>query len=280
MESSITLRLSEYVSFLDQQGLVDFVVPMFYHPSLLDPDMPIDWIVEAAHQQDVSVYGFLHPDFRDESRRFHTREYATTPMTRAAAANFYDKGVDGLYTWFLPWPLGHREWGLLTELGDPTRLKEGDKHYYLRRRDSDTTEMGYEVSIPLEIPSAAPGKLYAIPFYISDDLEAESYRIRRVTLRINIFDLVTADRLTLLLNGRSLEGETCLRSVNSALVPYEGQWLEFHLETVRPHKGGNVLEISLNERPLELEAGVRIDDVEIIIEYGQYPSGVNTLPKS
>lgn len=142
-----------------EQGLVDFVVPMFYHPFMLDPDMPIDWIVDAAHQHDVSVYGFLHPEIWDVSRRFNTREYATTAMLRAAAASFYDKGVDGPYTWFLPWPLGPRERGLLTELGDPARLREGDKHYYLRRRDEATAEMGYEVTIPLQIPQAEPGKL-------------------------------------------------------------------------------------------------------------------------
>ena len=265
-------------AWLDQ-GLVDFVVPMFYQPSLLDPDMPIEWIVEAAHRHDVSVYGFLHPDFRDESRRFHTRDYATTPMTRAAAANYYDKGVDGLYTWFLPWPLGHSERGLLTELGDPARLRDGDKNYNLRRRDTNTAEMGYEVTLPLQIPQAEPGKLYAIPFYVSDDIEGEAYRIRRVTLKINIFDLVSADRLTLLLNGRSLAGETCLRSTSSRLEPYYGQWLEFHLDAVRPRKGYNVLEVSLDERPPELEAGIRIDDVEIIIEYGHYPSGLMTAPK-
>ena len=260
-------------AWLDQ-GLVDFVVPMFYDPSLLDPDMPIDWIVQAAHENDTSVYGFLHPDFRDDSRSLHTREYATPEMTRAAAANFYDKGVDGLYAWFMPWPFGHTQRGMLTEMGDPARLKAGDKHYYLRRRDAGTAELGYETAMPLEIPAAEPGKLYQIPFYISDDLERESERIRQVVLRVNIHDMVTADRLTFLLNGISLEGETCLRSVSLALVPYHGQWLEFHLEEVRPRKGDNLLEISLDERPPELGAGITVDDVEIVIEYGWYPSGL------
>jgi hypothetical protein len=266
-------------AWLDQ-GLVDYVVPMFYDPSLLDPDMPIDWIIQAAHENDTSVYGFLNPDFSDESRRFLNRTYATPEMTRAAAANFYDKGVDGLYTWFMPWPFGHTQRGMLTEMADPARLKAGDKHYFLRRRDAGTAALGYEVPIPLDIPNAEPGKLYPIPFYISDDLESDSRGIRQVVLRINIYDMVGADRLTVLLNGRSLEGETCLRSANSGLVPYEGQWLEFHLEKVRPRKGANLLEISLDERPPELETGVTVEDVEIVIEYGWFASGLKPAPRS
>ena len=136
------------------------------------------------------------------------------------------------------------------------------------------------VTLPLQIPQAEPGKLYAIPFYVADDIEAEAYRIRRVTLKVNVFDLVSADRLTFQLNGRSLAGEACLRSASSRLEPYYGQWLEFHLDAVRPRKGDNVLEVSLDERPPELEAGIRIDDVEIIIEYGHYPSGLMTTPKA
>ena len=263
-----------------REGLLDFVVPVLYHPSVLDPDLPLEWIVEAAHEHDVSVYGFLHPDFRDESRRFHTREHATPEMIRAAAANYIDKGVDGLYTWFLPWPLGQEERGLLTELGDPVSLRKGDKHYYLRRSNPDAIKIGYDAVLPLEVPFGQPGKLHEIPFYISDDIEGETSRVRRLVLRINISDLVSADRLTLLLNGRSLVSERCLRSPSTTLEPYKGQWLEFDLIEVRPSKGCNVLAVSLDERPPELEAGVRIDDVEIIIEYGQYPSGVNTLPRS
>ena len=98
-------------------------------------------------------------------------------------------------------------------------------------------------------------------------------------LKIKISQLVTADRLTLLLNGQSLDGERCLRSPLAGVNPYSGKWLEFDLTEVRPHKGHNVLGISLDERPLELEGGIIVDDVEIIIEYGRYPSALNPAPK-
>ena len=59
-----------------QQGLVDFVVPLFYPVMVLDPDMPIDWIVQAAHEADVSVYGMLQPYVRDEYTGSPQRWYA------------------------------------------------------------------------------------------------------------------------------------------------------------------------------------------------------------
>ena len=101
-----------------REGLVDFVVPLLYVDMILDPDMPIDWLIEAAHDADVSVYPMLHPYVRNESTAAPERVYATPEMTRAAAANFWDRGVDGLYTWFMRWPLGDAQRRTLTELGD------------------------------------------------------------------------------------------------------------------------------------------------------------------
>ena len=150
-----------------KEGWVDYVTPLFYTTLLLDPDMPIDWVVETAHEHDVSVYGFLQPDFRDEHRRFHVRQHATPEMLRAAAANFIDYGVDGLYTWFLPWPLGPVERSLLTELSDHPRLGEGDKQYYLRRQDPLAAKTGYHAPLPLTIPGERIGILHRIPFYVS-----------------------------------------------------------------------------------------------------------------
>ena len=256
------------------QGLLDFVVPsVFYYPKTLDTDLPLDWIVEAAHPHDTAVYGYLHSYSRG-------REYATTDMFRAAAANYLDRGVDGLYTSFLPWPLGHEQRALLAELGDRESLRNGDKHYLLRIRDDDADEVGADhAALPLEVPLGHPGKLREIPFYISDDVEKEAKRVRRVVLRINIAEHLTSDRLTLMLNGRSLEGERCLRSPRPGVSPFGGQWLEFDLTEVRPRQGHNVLGISLDERTPELAVGVTVSEVEIIIEYGWYPSMLNAPPK-
>ena len=49
-----------------ERGLVDFVVPMRYGYMILDGDMPIDWLVDVAHESGTSVYGVLQPYVRDE----------------------------------------------------------------------------------------------------------------------------------------------------------------------------------------------------------------------
>jgi len=204
--------------------------------------------------------------------------YATTEMIRAASGNYWDKGVDGLYAWFMRWPLGDAQRRALAEIGDPELIKEQSKHYFLRIGSKQATELGYDAALPVAIPSADPNKRYQIGFYIADDIEELSARIRRVRLRIEMDNLVSADRLTILLNGKSLAGETCLREFGDYIAPYKSERLEFHLREVRPRKGKNILEISLDGRPSGLVGGVSVVGVEILVEYGPYPSVLNWQP--
>lgn len=258
-----------------KQGLVDYVVPMFYLDFTLDPDMPFGWLVEAAHQSEVSVYGMLAPYVENEQTGSPDRVYAAPDHLRAAAANYRDRGADGLYTWFMKWPLGDAERRALTELGDGDLNLESDKHYILHRRSEEAAELGYGAHLPLEIASADPDRRYTIPFSIADDIEQSRERIRRVQLQISIDNLVTDDRLTIRLNGDSLATETCRRDFNNSIAPYEGQWLTFELTEILPRRGPNTLDISLDSRPGGLEGGVTIQGVEVIIEYGPYPSVLN-----
>ena len=109
-----------------------------------------------------------------------------------------------------------------------------------------------------------------MPFYIADD--PSSPRVTKVVLRIGFGGLVSADKLTLLLNGETLAGETCYRSRAHTFFPYD-QRLDVHLRGVLPRQGPNTLEISLDERPDKLASKVTIDDVEIVVEHSPYPTG-------
>ena len=280
-----------------REGLIDYVTPMLYLYFQVDADMPIDWLVDAARQADASVYGMLQPytyegaplsgdpnDALDGGVK-----HVTPAVMRAAAATYRARGVDGLYTYFMSWPLADAERRMLTEMGDPDLIAEGDKHYVLPRRSPEAVELGYDVTLPLEIPSADPTKRYPIPFTIADDIEGASSRIRQVRLRVRLSNLVSADQLSMLLNGRSLAEEFCLRDFGKfdlrrpgphIIDQYRGQWLEFNLQKVRPRQGQNVLEISLVRRPARLGGKVTVDDVEVIVEYGPYPSTLNPLKEA
>ena len=48
------------------EGLLDFVVPVAYVYTVLDPNMPFDWVVGPAHDSGASVYGFLQHHLQDE----------------------------------------------------------------------------------------------------------------------------------------------------------------------------------------------------------------------
>ena len=217
----------------------------------------------------------LQPYYSEENRRFYSVEDATPAMMRAAAANFWERGVDGLYSWFLPWPLGDAERRTLTELSDPELIKEADKHYFLRRQSDATSGHDYEAFLPVEIPSADAARRYQILFSIADDTQND--RIQSIRLRLGVTNLVTADTFEVRLNGQSLAEERCTRTTIRSRDPYAGQWLEFLLERVRPQKGTNVLAVALKERPAGFVGGVTVEDVEILVEYGPYPAGVAGL---
>jgi len=251
------------------EGLLDFVIPSSYSCFVLDSQMPIDWIVEAAHQQETSVYGILQPFFHD-GRRTNTNVKHGSPETmRAAASNFWQADVDGLCTWFMDWPLGDKERSILTEIGDADLTIEGNKQYFLRQRAEKEESFDYGAELPLAI-TADPVKTHEISLTISDDPENE--RIGRMALKINVADLVVADTFEVSLNGVSLDSETCRRSPRWHDA-FTGVWLEFTLNKVRPHRGVNTLQFALRERPTDFGGGISIDDVELIVEYDLFKAG-------
>ena len=251
------------------KGYVDFVVPMAYSCFVLDAQMPIDWIVKAAHANDISVYGMLQPYYLDGRRPNTKVEHATPQMMRAAASNFWEADVDGLYTWFMDWPLEDGERRTLSFMGDPDLTRKGDKHYFLRQRPENEESYVYGAELPVSIAAADPAKSYEVEFSINDDPEND--RIRRMILKINVAELVSQDRFEVSLNGTSLSTETCRRTPRWHDA-YTGQWLEFDLDGLRPTKGTNKVQFVLHSRPDDFEGEIRVDDVELIIEYGVFPT--------
>ncbi|MDP6063613.1 MAG: hypothetical protein QGI49_02320 [SAR202 cluster bacterium] len=262
----INLSVGVDVRTMLKERLVDFVVPMVYGHHLLDPGMPIEWLVDAAHDSDVSVYPMLQPYYSDEGRRFHTVDHATPAMMRAAAATYWDRGADGMYTWFLEWPIGDAEREILTELGNPDLVREGDKHYIVARRSSSYEGMGMPAPLPIEIAFDDVGTKHGVPFYVADDLDEAANPSTLARLLINITDLVSADQVSFWLNGQSLEGEKGLLAYAGSVAPYAGQWIEFEMSNLMPRRGENLLEVSLVKRPEGLVGSLIIEDVELQVE--------------
>ena len=103
---------------------------------------------ELVHARDIPVYGMLQHSIRDETtvhddRYYPRRIYPSSEMVHAVAANFWNRGVDGLCTWFMKWPLRQQERSVLSEIGDPDLVKERDKRYVLIRRSEEAAVLGY-----------------------------------------------------------------------------------------------------------------------------------------
>ncbi|MCC7264305.1 MAG: hypothetical protein IT369_17480 [Candidatus Latescibacteria bacterium] len=250
------------------EGLVDYAAPLLYLSMVLDAQLPVGWLLEQAHQREISVYPVLQPYRHDDSRRFHPRENASPAMIRAAAANFWHLGADGLYTWFLAWPLEDRERRILSELGDEELVRGQDKHYFLRRRCPDAEDFDYPGQLPLAISAEEPGRRHRLRFTIADD--PGNSRIQRVRLRLGISNLVTDHELALTLNGQPLAG-TCQRLPLRSVDPYAGQWVELDLDRGSLRQGDNLVEIALTRRPEDLLGGITVEDLEVVVEYGLYP---------
>ena len=71
-----------------------------------------------------------------------------------------------------------------------------------------------------------------------------------------------------------------MRDYGSPIAAYNGQWLEFHLRKVRPRRGQNRLEFILDRRAEGLVSPLKVEDVEVIVEGGSYPSTLNYVSPS
>jgi len=261
-----------------EDGLVDYVIPLVYGDMALDSAMPVDWLIRAAHAAEVSVYAMLNPYSQDGSQPRTGLVHPTPAMFRAAAANYWRADVDGLCTWFMSWPLGETERAVLGQLADPDLVREGNKHYFVRRGPVEAREIDYPALLPIAIdPDTDLGRRFDIPFTVADDMEGledgES-GAAIVELRLGIRDLTTADRLEILLNGQPLAGGTMRRQILDPIAPYEGQRLHIELRGQLLEVGQNHLEVALLERPLGLVSSLHIEALEILVQYHTYPSTV------
>ena len=182
-------------------------------------------------------------------------------MIRAAVANYFDQGADGMIVgpWFY-WPFRDAEKAFLTDLGDPQDVKEKDKHYFVPHRSEQAANLGYDHALPIQFEKPGPAARGDIPFHIADDFT--SPHVDRVRLCVRINNAVTQDRFTFKLNGESLANERLRRTTHR----YEFLWFEFDLERVRPRHGKNVLSVALEERPQEFGGSAEVAEVEVLVE--------------
>ena len=225
-------------------------------------------LLTAAQDSNCRIHGSLRNTV--DSDRLLT---STLPITRAAACNLWDQGVDGLYLnqWFSNWPYEKSFYEKLRELPYPEVMDCKDKFYFV------PTTMG---RFPNHTGPQLPADLHLnkpvqIKFKISDDLPRwhKVGRVHEVLLRIRLVNTTEIDHIEFHLNGHPLLNSN-LRKINEMFKLkisrfYQfGYWFVYKLDSSHwPKKGSNHLKIELIQRDPVVTPQIAIRNVELEIKY-------------
>jgi hypothetical protein len=227
-----------------------------------------------------------------------TGQYFGLEEYRAAAANAYGSGADGIYlfnypclfelAFQVPSPVAQPEMKLsdlrayrqadlskvglaLDEIGRAESLAGQDKRFLF----NFSNELGYRHFAPVlaGLDRAGRERTLKAPFRCYEDYQ----RTRAITLRFKIENVARTEEFQVSLNGRPLDAaqqevryagngrDTRLHTVN--LGPY----LEYTL-SLRPNqlkKGENLLEVTPKRLIPELQAKINLVEIELLVSYGK-----------
>ena len=252
-------------------GIVDVLAPEpVTGPQRLDPNLDFTPYLKAAAGTKTRILAVLHA--RVGNDRIGDGPVA---MTRAAACNYWDQGVDGLYVaqWFQQWPYEGQFYEKLRELPHPDIMAARDKYYYVPTEIDTPWNPLTPTALPAVMELNEPAEAR---FVISDDLRHwhERGRVHEVLLRAGISNVTEIDRIRFDLNGAELPGRIC-RRINQAYrmnAPRHRSgptcWFVFRLEPEQwPARGENRLAATLTRRDEHLLGEVLLRDLELEIKY-------------
>ena len=284
---SIGLDPEEWI----RRGIADVLVAEnFAAMSLIDATADFRPLVAAAKDSDCRVHGAIRNIVDND--RLHTAPIA---MVRAAAANYWTQGVDGLNLvhWADNWPYGPDFYAQLRELPDPEIMAAKDKIHTIptptgRTPENPTVDPGLALQLPVHLELDRPVQLH-LP--VSDDLPywSERGRVHEVILRLRLMRATERDELSFKLNGAKLPAHL-LRTINHTYQlsaprfrSHPSYWYIFRLDRDHwPVPGDNAIEVTLHERDPEATPPLWVHDVELEIRYlrgkGAYRGAHNTDP--
>ena len=200
---------------------------------------------------------------------------APISMVRAAACNYWEQGIDGLYLaqWFPHWPYQADFYERLREIPHPDIMEAKDKYYYIPTENARPHEPWVSTQLPIKMEVNKP---VTAKFTISDNLPRwdKIGRVHAVLLRVGIAGTTELDRIRFSFNGKALP-ESILRKINQ-MYRMSGPrnrsgptyWFIFRLDRAHfPQRGENTLEVTLLERAPDLLGDVALRDVELELKY-------------
>ena len=210
---------------------------------------------------------------------FRNAQGETPEVRRGLAANFWQQGVDGIYTfnWFPHEPKLAYQTDLLKEIGDPRVLATKDKTF-----SADCSEYGPGAKhthpssprmhnwrfAPLPVtlyPVWSANSFTEIDVDVADDLSGVNReKVKSVQLWLQLSNLVPDDVIEFRFNGQPLsplpKSETGQESENEKLV-------KFSLATHQLQVGRNQVGVRLSSRGATAETDIVFSTAEIHVDY-------------
>ena len=253
------------------EGLVNLVVP-YAGGFLLDQEMPIEWLAEAASNAGAWTYvslGRVPYDDRDHDM--------TIEMYRATAANYFAMGADGVYLSDLHWPYTERDYQIMREMSDPDISARKRKHYFVAREEPTRDAFAPERHLPVVMEE---GTTTTVPFMVGDRLEEarQDDELDRVKLGVRVVQYCPEDGLAFRFNNAEVS-PTRITHFYGGLVSYTAArgglperinthyWFHFDLPLDLVKEGQNQLEVTLEKRFAPLDEERVLHQVELTIEY-------------
>ena len=236
-----------------KEKLLDFVVPNIYAILQTNSSYPFEWLIELAHSAGCAVYPALNNNIESEGRHEAGIEHY-----RGAAAAYWQKGADGLYLPWFPWPIGPEQRQLLTEIEDPDLLHEQPKHYVVPRYVEGEAALGYVCPLPMTIQKGDDPQ--TLTLYVADDPQTS-----RALLKLRLGDATTHDSITVSLNGQDLSEQ----SRKCTIHQFQYIWFEYPLQRGLLKNGTNQIAVALHSRPDKLVGPVHLESVELKVDYAK-----------
>ena len=265
-----------------RRGIVDVLVAHKpARPELMDPNSTLivyeDWLledirslVELAGGSECRVHAAI--DSHLDSDRIAE---APIEMIRAAACNYWDQGISGLYVsqWLGDWPYEASFYEKLRELPYPDIMTCKDKFYHIPTLAGRYTKPGLTTQLPEKLEVSRPVELQLT---ITDDLPRWDTvgRVHEVLLRFRIGNTTELDRLRFRLNGKVLP-DTSLRKINEIYRMTAPRyrtgscyWFIYRLDRDHwPRQGKNTIEVTLTQHDPGVLTEVFVRDVELETKY-------------
>ena len=275
------------------EDLIDYVAPS--DTMHTEPNARYEEFSGLTRQGNCLLYPGMLPWTSQRMRRRQGGQPMSLEQQRAAAANMYGAGADGIgfYNHFNPlsWaPFYPQQLLQLAEMRDPKALLEGDRHYVF--------EPGWAGSLGFGPDRASTGAVKAdrlvlrrthgstglYRFRVCENLS----QARGATLLFRAFGAKAQDRLEARINGKSISNQTLKSrtdeervdlkaavdpdsSANSGLPPVPevpASFLTYWMDLTEPPAvfGDNQLEVTLVEGAPAATGDIVIDELEVFVK--------------